>query len=431
MKLLVYFTLSLFVTKMSNAQSEPEYNYDENKVPQFELPDPLTSFAGEKIGNTSEWTNKRRPELYNFFEEQVYGKVPGKIDGLKFELLEESEEALNGIAKRKQIQIIASKNDRSLQFNMLLYLPKGQSNAPVFLGHNFLGNHTVDADPNIIMTAAWVMNNKGLEISDNRPTESSRGTRSSRWAIEKIIAGGFGLATLYYGEIDPDKYGEGHPDQGDFADGIHSLFLKSGQLAPEPDEWGSISAWAWGLSRALDYFATEADVDETKVIAFGHSRLGKAALWAGASDQRFAGVISNDSGCGGAALSKRKFGETVARINAVFPHWFCDNFNHYNDNEEALPVDQHQLLALIAPRPLYVASAQEDMWADPKGEFLSVHYASTVYEIFGKEGIATDALPEVNTPVQNTVAYHIRTGKHDVTDYDWEQYIKWATKVIK
>lgn len=430
MKISAYFILFLFVSYMANAQSESEYNYDESKVPEFQVPDPLTTFDGEKISNSSEWFDKHRPELHRFFEEQVYGKVPAKLDGLNFKLLEESEEALNGNAKRKQIQIIATKRNRSLSFNMLLYLPKGKSNVPVFLGHNFLGNHTVNEDPDILMTTAWVMNNEGLGISDHRSKETSRGARASRWALDKIIAGGFGLATIYYGELDPDKYGKGQPDQGDFTDGIHSLFLEEDQMGPAPNEWGGIAAWAWGLSRALDYLATDADVDETKVIAFGHSRLGKAALWAGASDQRFAAVISNESGCGGAALSKRKFGETVGRINSVFPHWFCDNFNQYNGNEDALPVDQHQLLALIAPRPLYVASAQEDEWADPRGEFLSAHYTSLVYGLFGKEGISSNKMPTVDQPIQNTVAYHIRTGKHDVTDYDWEQYIKWAKKQL-
>jgi hypothetical protein len=181
----------------------------------------------------------------------------------------------------------------------------------------------------------------------------------------------------------------------------------------------------------MDYFYEDNRVDESKVIVFGHSRLGKTSLWAGATDERFAGVISNNSGCGGAALSKRRFGETVWRINNSFPHWFCKNFRMYNKNEKLLPVDQHQLLALIAPRPVYVASAEEDRWADPRGEFLSAYYATPVYELYGKKGIPSDAMPEVNQPIQNTVAYHMRTGKHDVTDFDWEQYIKWADKFIK
>ncbi|MFK5973767.1 MAG: acetylxylan esterase, partial [Flavobacteriaceae bacterium] len=292
------------------------------------------------------------------------------------------------------------------------------------------GNHTIDKDPNIIITEAWVMNDKGLEISDHRPKESSRGIRTNRWPVKKIIAKGFALATIYYGEIDPDKKDEKDLGKGDFTDGIHPLFYKDGQQQPKVNEWGSIAAWAWGLSRALDYFETDPDIDETKVIAFGHSRLGKTSLWAAASDQRFAAVISNNSGCVGAALSKRKFGETIDRINRIFPHWFCDNFNTYNNNEKSLPVDQHQLLSLIAPRPIYVASALEDRWSDPKGEFLSAHYATPVYNLFDKEGISSQIMPKVDHPIQHTIAYHIRTGKHDVTDYDWENYIKWAKEQL-
>ncbi|PHQ61246.1 MAG: acetylxylan esterase [Maribacter sp.] len=430
MKLTTYFLSLLFIVQMSNAQSKPEHNYDESKVPEFQVPDPLTTFNGAKVSNSSQWLEDRRPELYSFFEENVYGKVPGKLDNISFEVIEHADNALNGMATRKQIRVTATKNNRSLNFTILLYLPKGQSKAPVFLGHNFLGNHTVNKDSNIIITKAWVKNTKRLGITDNRAKESSRGVRTNRWAIEKIIAKGFALATIYYGEIDPDKDVEDDLDKGDFTDGIHPLFYEEGQQIPKANEWGSIAAWAWGLSRALDYFETDSDIDATKVIAFGHSRLGKASLWAAATDQRFAAVISNNSGCGGAALSKRKFGETLGRINRVFPHWFSDSFNTYNNNEEALPIDQHQLLSLIAPRPLYVASAIEDRWSDPRGEFLSAHYATAVYNLFDKEGISSQIMPEVDRPIQHTVAYHIRTGKHDVTDYDWEQYIKWAKEQL-
>ena len=406
---------------MAIAQFVP--NYDENKVPAFDLPDALMTFDGTKITTIEKWSKIRRPELFAFFENQVYGKVPGKLDDIYFKMLEENKNALNRFARRKQVEVTLKKNERSLSFTILLYLPRTTDKVPIFLGYNFYGNHTVTNDENVIMTKAWSMNNEEFGISDNTPNEKSRGIRAHRWAIDKIIEAGFGLATIYYGEVDSDK--------NDFSDGLHELFYEEGQVQPKKNEWGSIAAWAFGLSRAMDYFETDADVDKSKVIAFGHSRLGKASLWAGVTDERFAAIISNNSGCGGAALSKREFGETIGRINESFPHWFANNFNQYSNNEEALPVDQHELLAMIAPRPLYVASALEDEWADPKGEFLAAYHVTPLYNLFGKEGITTAQMPEVNSPIQNTVAYHIRTGKHDVTMYDWEQYIKWVKKFIE
>jgi len=395
-------------------------NYDESKVPEIDLPDPLTTFSKQQILTSSAWNELRKPELTAFYETEVFGKVPGSIDNIAFKIVEESKSALDGRARRKQVQVTLTKGDRTLQFIMLLYLPMEVSRAPVFLGYNFHGNHTVSNDPGVIISNAWSLNNESIGITNHTLTEESRGKLSGRWAVAKMIEAGFGLATIYYGEIDPDK--------NDFTDGLHPLFYRDGQKSPAKDEWGSIAAWAWALSRAMDYLENDKEVDASRVVVFGHSRLGKAALWAGATDTRFAGVISNDSGCGGAALSKRKFGETLAQINKSFPYWFSENFKKYNDAEENLPVDQHELLALIAPRPLYVASAKEDEWADPKGEFLSAYYATPVYTLFGKDGIPTIEMPAVNSPVQNTLAYHIRSGKHDVTEYDWEQYIKWAVE---
>nr|WP_225901809.1 acetylxylan esterase [Zobellia barbeyronii] len=401
--------------------AQPEANYDETKVPKFLVPDPLTSFGGDAITDSKQWEENRKLEIYQFFEKQIYGKVPDLLDEYSFKVIEQDNNALGGKAQRKQIAVGLKKNNRSLNFNILLYLPTGNENAPVFLGYNFYGNHTVTNDPNVIITEAWSGNNEDFKISNNKATEASRGVRMNRWAIDKMLDKGYGVATVYYGEIDPDK--------NDFSDGLHSLFYEEGQTKPKTNEWGSIAAWAYGLSRAMDYL--ENDTNISSVIVFGHSRLGKAALWAGATDPRFAGVISNDSGCGGAALSKRKFGETIGQINTSFPHWFSESFKKYSNKEEMLPVDQHELLALIAPRPLYVASAVEDEWADPKGEFLSAQYATKVYELYDKKGISSTDVQEVNHPIKQTLAYHMRSGKHDVTDYDWDQYIAWAETFAK
>lgn len=422
MKVLVSIVVLLFLLP-AFCWAQTEANYDESKVPAFKVPDPLLMFNGKKVRNVKRWEKKRRPELLHFFTENVYGAVPGELKIHEINVMEESTDALNGKAHRKQVVLSFKKGNHTLDYTMLIYLPKGVEKAPLFLAYNFYGNHTITEDANVIISSAWVRDNPSFGIINNQLTEQSRGVRCDRWALDKILDAGYGLAVIYYGEVDPDR--------NDMTDGVHPFFSVDDQEQPANNEWGSIAAWAWGLSRALDYLEQDADVDASKVIVFGHSRLGKTSLWAGATDQRFAGVISNDSGCGGAALSKRRFGETVARINRSFPHWFCNNFKNYSNNEQALPVDQHELIALIAPRPVYVASAVEDRWADPRGEFLSALYASPVFELYGKKGIVQKEMPGANQPLLNTVSYHIRTGGHNVTDYDWEQYIRWANEFVK
>lgn len=412
-----FILISLF------ASAQIEANYDEAKVPQFVVSDPLVMFNGEAVTDSIQWMVKRRPELLNFFRDSVYGKVPDKLGMTSFEILEEGSSSFYQNAFRQQVRIWIESGKHKLAFTLLIYVPEKKQKIPVFLGCNFYGNHSVTYDNEVLIPSTWAANNQNYRISNNTFTEASRGARADRWAIQRILDAGFGLATFYYGDIDPDK--------NDFSDGIHPFFYSKKQTRPEANQWGSISAWAWGLSRALDYLETNNRVDASKVIAFGHSRLGKTALWAGATDQRFVAVISNNSGCGGAALSKRKYGETINTVNHAFPHWFCDNFKKFNENEAALPVDQHELITLIAPRPVYIASAQNDQWADPRGEFLSAYYASPVYELFGKTGISNTAMPEVHQPIQNTVAYHIREGIHYVTDYDWEQYVNWASAILK
>jgi len=406
-----------------NAQ-EFTANYDESKVPAYALPDPLVSEDGTRVTALSTWVEKRRPEILRLFADQMYGATPDETIEVRSHVID-STLVMNGRAIRKQVDLTFCGNGKDLTVAVLLYIPAGEAGpAPAFLGLNFGGNHTIRDDPGIRLNTNWMRPSRDRGIVDNRATEATRGRAASRWTVEKIVERGYALVTAYYGDIDPDF------DDG-FRNGIHPLFYPGTQVRPGPGEWGSIGAWAWGLSRILDYLETDDAIAHRNVAVLGHSRLGKTSLWAGAQDERFALVISNDSGCGGAALSRRAFGETVGRINTSFPHWFCANFKQYNEREDLLPVDQHMLAALIAPRPVYVASAEEDQWADPRGEFLSVKHASPVYRLLGVEGLGTERMPAVNQPVIGRLSYHVRSGGHDVTDFDWEQYLNCADQFLK
>ena len=418
------FLLALFLLLTLKLSAQPlGANYDESKIPDYQLPELLKSEKGRKIRKAAQWEKIRRPEILQLFQQEVYGKVPGELAKPEVLMYEDGVPAFDGDAIRKQFDLIFEGNGRELSIGVLMYLPKSAQAVPLIVGYNFMGNHAVADDPAIRISESWVYDNPSLGIVHNRLTEQSRGFDSDSWPIRKILDAGFGLATVYYGDVDPDR--------DDFSDGIQPLFYEKEQDEPARDEWGAMGAWAWGLSRVMDYLETDSQVNCKEVVVFGHSRLGKAALWTVADDQRFAACISNDSGCMGAALSRRRVGETIAIVNRNFPQWFCGNFKKYSGLEELLPVDQHMLLALIAPRPLYVASASEDLWSDPKGEFLSAKLASEVYQLYAVPGIPVDEMPEPEHPAGDVLSYHLRSGKHAVEVYDWDQYLTWAKKYLQ
>lgn len=389
-------------------------NYDEAKVPSYSLPEVLALADGSAITQVEDW-ERRREEILDIFSKEVYGISPDWDGEITASVVSSDESALGGLAIQKEIKLTLSRKGRSLDMYVLFFLPNQATPAPIFLGLNFYGNHTLSDDEAVLVTQSWIRDNEALGIENNRASDKSRGMRRPNWPVEDIVAKGYGLVSLYYGDIDPDF------DDG-FQNGVHALYDQE----RNGSSWGSVSAWAWGLSRVMDYLVTLPEIDANKVAVLGHSRLGKAAIWAGATDQRFSLIISNNSGCGGAALSRRRFGETVGRINTSFPHWFTDRFKQYNDREDELPVDQHQLLAVLAPRPLYIASGEDDQWADPRGEFLGGLAASPVYELYQKTGMPTAEFPPVNEPVMGHIGYHIRSGGHGLLGYDWQQFLKFA-----
>ncbi|MGV3641830.1 MAG: acetylxylan esterase [Adhaeribacter sp.] len=414
--------LALALSPLSPVRGQANINYEEAKAGSYELPALLQSPQGKPIATVREWEKQQRPALLQLFADHVYGRMPGRARGQHYQVRSVDDQALGGKAVRKLVTVYFTADKAGPSMEVLLYLPRqARGSVPVFAGLNFRGNHTVHTDPGIPLSSRWVVNDKNLGITDNRSNEASRGLQASRWQVEQLLDRGYGLATAYYGDLEPDHA------QG-WQSGIRSQLQQ--QLQIRPEDWGALGAWAWGMSRMLDYLETDKAVQSNRVVLNGHSRIGKAALWAGANDTRFAAVISNESGEGGAALARRWYGETTRVLNTSFPHWFSPAFKNYNDKPAALPVDQHMLLALVAPRPLYVASADGDQWADPKGEFLSALAAEPAWHLYGKKGLGLAAMPAVDQPVGQTVRYHNRSGKHDVTAYDWQQYLDFADQEL-
>jgi hypothetical protein len=376
------------------AKQQPGFNYEESRVGAYTLPDPLVD-KGAPVTTVEMW-RARRAAILDLFRANVYGRSPGRPGHVISKVIEENSAAMNGTATLRRIAIISLEGTRTHFFELTLFRPNKSSGAvPVFL------------------------------LINNRPrsnTDPTRKEKSGFWPAEQVIARGYGIAAFHYSELAPD-------DPKTYRDGV-IRFFDQGSAGATQYTWGAIAAWAWGASRAMDYFETDPHIDKQRVAVVGHSRGGKAALWAGAEDERFAMVVSNDSGEGGAALSRRDFGETIERINSAFPHWFTAAYQTFNRRAAELPVDQHLLLALAAPRALYVASADEDLWADPRGEFLALAASSPVFALWADTPISAASMPPVDTPlISGRRGYHVRTGGHNLTPYDWDRFADFADRV--
>ena len=400
------------------------FNYDEARVGSYELPELLRLSDGTAVADEATW-RRRREELLSLFADYEYGRTPQVSVAVRSQVLESSATAFDGLGRREQVRLWLGDGDGTdpaqAHIDVLIYTPAAANGAvPVFLGLNFLGNHATTDDPAVRLPTGWVLPRPEIGVPGTTATEAARGAVARRWPMERILERGYAVVTAYYGDIDPDY------DHG-FQEGVHPL-LGTQRTERPPHAWGSIGAWSWGISRILDHLATVPGIDGDRVAVVGHSRLGKSALWAGVQDERIAMAISNDSGGGGAKLVRRNFGCTIAAVCRDFPYWFAPRYETYAGREQELPVDQHELIALMAPRPVYVASAVEDLWADPRGEFLAALHAGPAYELLGYEGLPSAEFPPLDQSLQGRVGYHCRTGGHDLLAADWHHFMDFADR---
>ncbi len=370
-----------------------------------ELPDPLVLLDGTRVTTAAGWIDKRRPELKRLFQHYMYGQLPAarKVEA---KVLHEDKGALGGKATLRELLLTVAPAPAP-GIHVLLVVPnarKGQ--APVFVGMNFQGNHALVDDPKVRLPGAWMYSGK-------KATDADRGKAKDVWAIDQTIARGYAVATFYSGDVDPDRK--------DIRGGLRPY------IDPE-EKAGTIAFWAWGIHRVVDHLVTRPELDPKRIAVVGHSRLGKTALVAAAFDERIALAIPHQAGCGGTAPSRGKVGESVARINTSFPHWFNATFKKFNDRPEHLPFDQNCLAALVAPRPLLFTNAVEDTWANPDGQFEVLKAAEPVWKLLGAGGLESPEKPAVGKLSAGTLGYFIRPGKHSMTREDWKVFLDYADK---
>ncbi|MEC7637806.1 MAG: acetylxylan esterase [Verrucomicrobiota bacterium] len=402
--------LSLLAFSISHSREAKEYdndiNYDEQKIPHYDLPKLLVTPDGKKITSINDWEKIRKPQILSLYSNLVYGRVPEPEEPLKIshKLVNEDKDFMKGKATRKDIDIIISNSRGSKTMRFLVFSPNGVDGpAPAFLKHSF--NNT--------------------KSNDFVSSTFRKGKLKNGWPLGEFFDRGYGFCAVYHEDL------IGH-NEVSFNNSIHKLFFPKGQSFPKASEWGVISACAWGAMRAMDYLETDDDIDHKKVAIMGHSKMGKTTLWTAAQDDRFALAISAQSGCAGAALWRRKSGETLKKMITRFPYWLCRNAWKFVDQEDDLPIDQHMLLACIAPRPVYVHSGIKDTWADGRGEYLSAFHASEVYKLYGKKALDSQDSPPIGKAIiESHVGYHIREGGHSIESFDWKRFLDFADYHLK
>ncbi len=383
-----------------------EANYDESKVPEFTLPPVLTGFDGREITTVEVWEKKRRPEIIKFFEQNVYGEIPQAPSPIQksFQLLSEDKTLFDGACTRRDVEITFQNRRGRVSMPLVLFVPSdAKGKVPV-----------------ILLANGSDIRRKNLALDDSQRFGSTR----NGIPLHQLMMRGIGLATVDY-----QAFGTDNKDpNGQVSGGIIDLFMKPGQESRKDNEWGMISVWAYALRAGMDYLETDPDVHAEQVATVGCSIGGKVALWAAATDARFGMALLATAGHGGDAIWRREFGETLDNMCKYLPTWICRNANQYAKNVHEMPVDQHSLLATIAPRPLYVATAHHDLWADQKGQWIGAYNAAPAYDLYRKKVAFESAeQPEINQPItESAIGYHLRSGVHGFELYDWEQYMKFV-----
>jgi hypothetical protein len=394
-------------------------NYTETKVGEYTLPDPLRFANEDPVNSADDWHTKRRPEIAKLFEENEYGRAPATPKAMRFEVVEEGTPCFDGKAIRKQIAIHFGEDEASPALDLLVYLPADATPAPVLLNINFMPNNLAVEDPAVKVGRVW-----DREQKKRVPAEGP--ARFGRMRVLPTIERGYGIATFNYADVDPDA-------PGAIAAGVRQQYLSEDASEPAADEWGTIAAWAWGISRVVDYCETDARIDAKRVAITGVSRLGKTVMWAGAHDPRIAMVIASCSGEGGAALSRRNYGETIAHLvePTRYPYQFAANYAKWGADPKAAPMDANLLVALVAPRPLLLQTGNGDKWSDAKGEFLAAVAATPVYELLGATGVEETELPPAGKRVGGTLSYYMHDGGHGLVPTDWDVYLDFMDEHLK